>query len=111
MLAAEIVTALDQYWPTSALVEGIAIVESLLERSAELPPALHARLLRSHGGLVILTDGDVERGEVRYREAIELFRELGDDASVLGLLARFAVHASTRGDATEARRLVAEVRP
>ena len=109
VLAAEIVTALDLYWPTSALLEGVSIVESLLERSAELPLALRARLLRSHGGLVILTD-NTERGEARYREALELFRELGDDASVVGLLARFAVHASYRGDTTEARRLVAEVR-
>ena len=110
VIAAEIVIALDQYWPTSALLDGIAIVESLLERSADLPLALRARLLRSHGGLVILTDGDVDRGEARYREALDLFRELGDDTSVVGLLARFAVHASNRGDTTEARRLIAEVR-
>ena len=110
VLATEIVIALDQYWPTSALLEGASHVESLLEQSAALPASLRARLLRSHGGLVLLTEGDLERGEARYREALDLFRELGDDASEVGLLARFAVHASHRDDTTEARRLVAEVR-
>jgi predicted ATPase/class 3 adenylate cyclase len=109
VLAAEIFCALEQLWVTHALGEGRRRADALLEARQVLPPALRASLLRSSGGLCIL-HGDVELGEQRYREAIELFRELGDDYNVVGLLGRFAVHAGSHGEPAEAERLVAEVR-
>jgi predicted ATPase/class 3 adenylate cyclase len=108
-LAAEIFVSLEQLWVTSLIGEGRDRVEALLEIAAELTPHLRAKALKASGGIVIL-HGDVELGEQRYSEALEIFRELGDEYNVAGLLARFAVHAGFRGDREEAERLVAEVR-
>ncbi len=108
VLAAEIVVALDYYWTTAAWVEARPRIEVLLETAA-VSPGLRARLLRLHGGIVILS-GEVELGEMRYREALAIFRRLGDEFNVVGLLSRFTVHAGSRGDAQEAHRLVAETR-
>ena len=108
ILAAEIVVALEQYWVTSARIEGPPPLESLLEVE-ELPPVRRAQLLRLRGARAILA-GDVEFGEAKYRESLDLFRQLGDDMNAVGLMSRFAVHASDGDDAAETRRLVAEVR-
>jgi len=65
--------------------------------------------LRSGGGMAIL-HREVELGEERYREALALFDELGDEYNAVGLRSRFVVHAGSRADPDEVRRLVAEVR-
>jgi tetratricopeptide (TPR) repeat protein len=106
-LAGEIVVALEQHWTTSAPEEGRRRVEHVLN-GPDLPPGRRAQLLRLEGGLAILL-GERERGERSYAEALELFRELGDDVNAVALLARFAVHAGS-GDAEVARQQIAEVR-
>ena len=62
------------------------------------------------GDRITILQGDLEGGERCYSEALELFREVGDERNAVALLSRFAVHAGNRGDVDEARRLVAEVR-
>ena len=109
VLAAEIFVSLEQLWVTSLLGEARERVEALLEHAAALPPELRARVLRSGGGIVIL-HGDLELGERRYSEALEILDELGDEYNAVALRARFAVHAGFRGDREEAERLVAGVR-
>jgi predicted ATPase/class 3 adenylate cyclase len=108
-LAAEIFAALESLWVTHLGAEGRERAEALLEHRHELPPQVRARLLRASGGIVIL-QGERELGEERYREALGLFEELGDEYSTVALHARFAVHAGHGADPEEARRLVAEVR-
>jgi hypothetical protein len=108
-LAAEIVLALEHFWTTTAPAEGRPRVEALLDRASALPADARARLLRLHGGIVLLS-GDVDLGEARYRQALAIFEELGDSMNVVGLLSRFAVHSTWRDEPEETRRLVAEVR-
>jgi hypothetical protein len=108
-LAIELLTALELFWVTSALVEGQQYVERVMTVSADLPDLVRARLLRLRGGLIIPT-GQVERGEAGFREALEIFRAHGDEMSVVDLQARLVVRVGADGDPDEARRLVAEVR-
>ena len=108
VLAAELVIALENYWATTAPNEGRSYAEALLCQGDVLPAWARAPLLR-WAGAAALRD-DLELGEQRYRMAIELFEALGDRSSVVGLQARFAVHAGLFGEVDEARRLVAEVR-
>jgi hypothetical protein len=86
LLAAEIFIALDHLWVTHALAEGRHRVSALLDAPLALPPSLRARVLRASGGIVIPL-GDVELGERRYREALALFEELGDEYNAVGLRA------------------------
>jgi predicted ATPase len=108
-LAAEIVVALEEHWVTSAPSEGWGRVENLLAGQA-LSAALTARLLRLRGGLVLFLRGARGESETCYREALDLFRSLGDDDNVVALLARFAVLAGYWDDPDDVRRLVTEVR-
>ncbi len=108
VLAAEIVTALEGYWVTSATREGLDRVEALLGGSV-LPAHLRARLLRMVAGLNTLR-GEPELGELHEQESLELFRELGDEDNVVALLARVAVRAGWTKEPDEARRLVVEAR-
>ncbi|MDH4347026.1 MAG: hypothetical protein OEW31_11890, partial [Thermoleophilia bacterium] len=107
VLAAGIVVALESFWVTSGVHDALRRIEALVD--AALPPELRARLLRVHGGQLMVR-GEQEGGERSYHAALELFRELGDDDNVVALLARFAVHAGWGKTPDEARRLVAEVR-
>ena len=108
-LAAEIFVSLEQLWGTHLHSEGRRRAEALLEDGAALRPEHRARILRTSGGIVIL-HGELELGEQRYREALAIFEELGDEYNAVGIRSRFAVHAAFGGDAENARRLVAEVR-
>ena len=109
LLAARIVNALENFWATTAPAEGRAYGEALLLLADNLPAELRGPLLRGTGGLGI-REGELELGEQRYREAIAAFTDVGDEASVVGLEARFAVHAGHYDDVDRARRLVADVR-
>jgi predicted ATPase/class 3 adenylate cyclase len=108
VLAAALFVSLEQVWATHLHAEGRQRVEPLLD-DATLPSDLRARILRVAGGIVI-QDGELELGEQRYREALSIFDELGDEYNAVGLRARFAVHAGWHDDSESARRLVAEVR-
>ena len=109
-LAAELVTALEMLWVTQALAEGKQRTEALLERGTVVPASLRAALLAIHGGSIILLANDQAAGEPSYHAAIALYRELGDVRGEAKILMRLAVHAGTRGQADEARRLIALVR-
>jgi predicted ATPase/DNA-binding SARP family transcriptional activator len=108
-VAAAIAAGLEQYWVTHAPDEGRARIESLLALGEALPPGHRAALLRSLGSVAVVR-GDIETGEQSYREALALFRDLENDAEVVSLLARFALHSVAEGDPERTRRLVVEVR-
>ena len=110
VLAAELVKALEMFWTTQALAEGRRRTRALLDQGSVIPAALRAALLTIHGGTIILSENNQAAGEPSYHEAIDLYRELGDVRGEAKILMRLAVHAGTRGQADEARRLIALVR-
>ncbi len=110
VLAAELVKALEMLWLTQALAEGKRRTQALLDQGSVIPAALRAALLTIHGGAIILIENNQAAGEPSYHAAIDLYRELGDVRGEAKILMRLAVHAGTRGQADEARRLIALVR-
>jgi predicted ATPase/class 3 adenylate cyclase len=109
VLAAEVVAALEQFWINNALAEGRERAETLLQEPPTLPPLVRARLLRLQGSSLILV-GEGERGYESYSEALDIFRQIGDERNYVALFTRLAVRAGYTDDADTARRLVAEVR-
>jgi predicted ATPase/class 3 adenylate cyclase len=109
VFAAEIVAALEQFWVNNSLREGRERAEILLREPPKLPPLFRARLLRLHGSSLILM-GETERGHQTYDEALDLFRQIGDERNEVALLARYAVRAGFTDDSEAVRQLVAEVR-
>jgi len=109
ILAAELLTALEQHWVTHALREGRSRVESVLGAPVELPPALRGRLLRLYGSILVLS-GELAHGEAALREAIEHFRSIGYERGLVELETRFVVHAARTAEPDETRRRVTELR-
>jgi predicted ATPase/class 3 adenylate cyclase len=110
VLAAELVWALGVLWVTQALAEGRRRTEELLGLGSVLPAALRAAMFTVHGGTTILLAHDHAAGEPSYEAALALYRELDDVHGQAMILMRLAIHAGTRGNADEARRLIATVR-
>jgi len=109
-LAAQLVVALELFWATQALTEGRRRTAELLALGEAVPPPLRAVLLSIHGGTTILLEHDQAAGEPSYEAALAVYRDLGDVRGEAKILMRLAVHAGTRGDADEARRLIAVAR-
>ncbi len=110
VLAAELVTSLELYWVTQALEEGQRRTEDLIALGPDIPAPLRAALLTLRGGVTILLESDQTAGEPSYEAALDLYRELDDVHGQVGILARLAVHAGSRGDGDEGRRLIGVVR-
>jgi tetratricopeptide (TPR) repeat protein len=107
-LALGIAAALEQYWVVSSPEEGRQRLTALLsERPGGIPPLLCARALRALGGATYIVGG-FDVGIAYYREALEIFRELGDETAVGHMLARLASEAVRVEDREEALRLLAE---
>jgi predicted ATPase len=97
ILALSIMIALDSFWVSNDPHEGARRLASLVEAEKNLPPELHARALRSWGGLIFIT-GDFERGSELHHQSLAMFRELGDDLAVAHGLHRLAVEAAWTGE-------------
>jgi predicted ATPase/class 3 adenylate cyclase len=104
VLALTITLALDSFWVANDPHEGARRVSSLLEAAGKLPPELHARALRSWGGLIFIT-GDFDRGAELNEQSLEAFRELGDELATAHQLHRLAINAARTGDHDRARAL------
>ena len=95
---------------TQATEEGLGRTRALLALDDVLPPRLRAELLTMEGGLTIITESDQAAGEPSYYAAIDLYRELEDARGEARVLSRLALHAGTRGERDEARRLLDRTR-
>jgi predicted ATPase/class 3 adenylate cyclase len=104
LLALELTLALDSFWVAHDPHEGARIVTALVEAAGSLPPELHARTLRTQGGLTYIT-GDFELGTAFHKQALEAFRRLGDEPAVAHMLHREASEAARIGDFDRARAL------
>jgi len=107
-LGMSMVVALEQYWVSNNPAEGERWFAAFFA-GAELPPALRARALRSRGGALFFS-GRFEEGTVYHRQALAIYRELGDDFGTGHLLYRLAVEANRTGDLALARTLAEESR-
>ena len=107
-LGMSMAVALEQYWVSNDPAEGERWFAAFFA-GAELPPALQARALRSRGGALFFS-GKFEEGTVYHRQALAIYRELGDDFGTGHLLFRLAVEANRTGDLALARSLAEESR-
>ncbi|MEN9936102.1 MAG: hypothetical protein RLZZ387_2681 [Chloroflexota bacterium] len=108
-LALRLAAALRLFWLNSRpLAEGQWWLKRVLALPAgeELRPA-RARLLNA-GGCIAFDYGDIERAEVLLRQAVELFRELGDARGCSETLNNLGIARNGRGDYEEAEKLQRE---
>jgi tetratricopeptide (TPR) repeat protein len=107
-LGLSMAVALEQFWVSNNPPEGERWFSAFFA-SGDVPPALRARALRARGGALFIS-GRFEEGTVYHRQALELYRELGDDFGTGHLLFRLAVEANRLGDPAQARTLAEESR-
>ncbi len=99
--------SLEQYWVTNSPDEGARLLGELCERGDELAPELRVRAIRSLAGSVYI-QGGFDEGARLCAEALELYRELGEEWGIAHMLLRIAVDESRRGEGGEAKRLLEE---
>ena len=104
-LAAELVVALENFWNIHAAEEVISRLDQLLAAASDLPPALTAQVLRVRGGALHVL-GRFESCDQPYEESLALYREIGDERGVAGLLQRLGNSAHERGELERARDLL-----
>lgn len=106
-LGLELIAALETVWNAHAPDEGLQRVSELLEHADGVAAPLLARALRVQGNTASLT-GDHATARARWQESLELFRGLGGDRGVAGILHRLALEPLLTGDHERARELVDE---
>ena len=105
--ALSIAVRLENFWVTSDPVEGRRWLAELLELSTNLPPELHAWVLRALGGTTYVT-GEFVEGHRYVEDALAEYRRLGDSWSVAHMTGRLAVEAARTGDLGRAKALSEE---
>jgi predicted ATPase len=103
-LGLRIAVAIENIWVTHDPREGIRRFETLFKRATDVDPYLRARALLDLGGCAEWS-GDEQKGRAVYEEALDLFRQLGDESGVAEARFRLGVVASRRGDFELAREL------
>ncbi len=103
-LALEIALALESLWVAQQPHEGVRRYEELIDAAGELPPEVNAQALRALGGVVFML-GEFERGTALHEQALEAFRDLGDELAVAHVLHRLAMNAAHNGEYDEAKAL------
>jgi len=106
-LGLELVIALETFWNAHAPHEGLQRVAQLLEEAGPLDALLLARAHRIYGNTASLSGDDATSG-ARWKESLQLFRELDDDRGIAAILHRLALAPLLTGDYELARRLVDE---
>jgi tetratricopeptide (TPR) repeat protein len=92
-LGLQLTGALRDYWfYEGRTAEGLAWTEWALDTAKDAPPALRARALNT-AGLMCYDQADHKRGERYNREALALFRDLGDDHGTAWALGFLGVQA------------------
>jgi predicted ATPase len=106
-LGLQLAGALRDFWFYEGhTAEGLAWTERALESAGEAQPALRARALNT-AGLMCYDQADHETGKRYNREALALFRELGDDIGTAWALAFEGVQAlASPGEYKEGTRLL-----
>jgi predicted ATPase/class 3 adenylate cyclase len=87
--ALDLATALE-LWLVFIPFEGARRLGTLLDSAAGVPDRLRARALRVLGGAQHRS-GDVDRAMVTFQESLAIFRALGDESGIAGVLHRLAV--------------------
>jgi predicted ATPase len=105
--ATRLAVSLEQYWVTNSPDEGARVLGRLCERGDELPPELRVRAIRSLAGSIYI-QGEFDEGARLCDEALELYRELGEEWGIAHMLLRLAVDEGRRGDGPKAKRLLEE---
>jgi predicted ATPase len=108
-LGLQLAGALRDFWFYEGhTAEGLAWTERALERAKDPPPALRARALNS-AGLMCYDQADHKKGKRYNREALTLFRELGDDKGTAWALGFQGVQAlASPAECKEGTRLLEE---
>jgi len=106
-LALQLIVALENFWNVHAPREIVHRLDDLLPRAGGAPPKLRAAALRVRGG-ALHVDGDFESCDVAYEESLALYRELGNERGIAGMLQRLANSAFHRGEFEKSRALLAE---
>jgi tetratricopeptide (TPR) repeat protein len=99
--------SLEQYWVTNSPDEGARLLGELCERGDELAPETRVRAIRSLAGCIYI-QGGFDEGARLSAEALDLYRELGEEWGIAHMLFRLAVDESRRGDDAKAKRLLEE---
>jgi predicted ATPase len=108
-LGLQLAGALRDFWfYEGRTAEGLAWTEGALESAKDAPPALRARALNTAGAMCF-DQADHEKGKRYNREALVLFRELGDDIGTAWALAFQGVQAlASPAECKEGIRLLEE---
>ena len=88
--ATRLAVSLEQYWVTNSPDEGARVLGRLCGRREELPPELRVRAIRSLAGCIYI-QGRLDEGARLCEEALELYRQLGDEWGIAHMLLRTAV--------------------
>jgi predicted ATPase len=103
-LGLRLAAALENFWLSHSPHDGVRWFDSLVEAAGELPPSLAALVVRCRAGALVMA-GQRERGLDDYREGLELYRSLGDERGVAGMLYRLGVNQT---ETSSARALLEE---
>jgi predicted ATPase/class 3 adenylate cyclase len=108
VLALRLAGALGEFWVVRAHQEGYGWLAEALEAARDdAPPDVRANALMWAGSTLFFT-GDYVRSYALVEEALQLFREIGDDARVADLLDRIAAGQTVQGEFDAARALAEE---
>ena len=80
-LGLRVAAALENYWVTSAPLEGVDWLRRFLARADGVDKTLHARALRALGAAVLMS-GDIADGRRLYEESSSEYRALEDDIGI-----------------------------
>ena len=106
-LGLQIAAALENYWVTSAPVEGKLRLGELLEQAGDVTGELRARALRAQGTAAV-SFGEYEEGQRLIEASLAEYRRLGDERGVGIVLQRVSGHAIQRGETAQVRALTEE---
>jgi len=107
VLALRLASALGRLWVIRAHQEGYEWLSEALQAADGAPADVRAAGLMWAASTVFFS-GDYARAEALGREALELFRRLGDRRNVARILGRLAAPAALSGDHAKARALADE---
>jgi non-specific serine/threonine protein kinase len=107
LFSARLTVALELFWVARSPFEGERRLAALLAAITEMPPGLHAVVLRIQGGCLVIA-GRFEDGNRLFERSLAEFQALGDDGAAGGLLQRMAIVANVGGDLDRARALAEE---
>lgn len=103
-LGLELAVELQHFWNAASPDEGRQRLERLLDRAPPISTELRASALRVYGGTVDLS-GRFDEAEHLWDESLALYREVGNDRGIAGVMHMLAVSAWRREDWARMREL------